>query len=110
LLSGITLLDFNRQPMESLMSLYHLFEDAHRRVCLARQSGREERTAWHGLQTPSTMKAMIAQGWMQPVHGETPRVLNWYTFTDAGWSEYQRRFANAPDYFDPAFADFTQKA
>lgn len=84
------------------MSLESIFDDAHRRVCIARQRGEFDRARiWTGLGFPSEMKPAVARGMMVPLHGrETPRVLNWYLFTAAGWAEYDRRFAGAPDYFE----------
>lgn len=89
------------------MALYHIFEDGHRRVAIAKSQGRTDRSKmWTGLGFPSEMKEAIAKGYMRPVFSETPRVLNWYTFTDAGWAEYDRLYADAPDFFDPNFSSY----
>lgn len=84
------------------MHNHDLFEDAHRRVCIAKQRNETDRSRmWTGLAVPSTMKPLIKRGLMKPVHPpERPRAANWYTFTDAGWEEYDRRYKDEPDYFD----------
>ena len=77
-----------------------LFDDAHRRVCLASSRNETDRAKiWTGLAFPGEMRWLIKKGWMQPVYRETPRVLNWYPFTEAGWQEYDRRYADKPDWF-----------
>lgn len=83
-----------------MSTLSNIFNDAHRRVCIAKQRGETDRSKmWTGMDCPSGMKEAITRGWMQPVHGETPRVIGWYTFTEAGWAEYDRLYANEPDFF-----------
>lgn len=80
-----------------------IFDDAHRRVCIAKARGETDRQKiWSGLAVPSSMKEVIARGWMKPVHNVTPRVLNWYTFIEEGWAEYDRRYADKPDWFAAA--------
>lgn len=83
--------------------LNHIFDDAHRRVCIAKRRGEKSRARiWTGLALPYQMKAAISAGLMQPIRHETPRVLNWYTFTAEGWKEYDRRYKGKPDWFDKA--------
>lgn len=48
---------------------------------------------WTDMDFPSGMKEDITKGWVQPVHGETPR------FTESGWVEYDRLYADASDFF-----------
>lgn len=82
--------------------------DAHRRVCIAKQRNETDRSKiWTGLTIPSEIKSLIQGGVFMPVHRETARVLNWYTFTEHGWKEYDRLFSGAPDYFDPSFQEFS---
>lgn len=84
-----------------------LFNDAHRRVCLAKERSNTDRSKiWVGLQYPSQMKELIAKGLVAPVSGETPRCLSWYMFTEKGWAEYDRKFKDAPDWFSPEYANF----
>lgn len=82
-------------------SLIELFDDAHRRVCIAKSKKEDKprERIWTGLAMPSHIKPGVEQGFFKPVHGETPRVLNWYTFTEKGWEEYDRRYAGKPDWF-----------
>lgn len=94
------------------MSLQDMFVEAHRRVCIAKNRGETSRDKiWTGLEYPSYMKPMVDRGWMRPVDGETPKVLNWYTFTEAGWAKYDQALGHAPDYFDDeAFKNFSLPA
>jgi hypothetical protein len=83
-----------------------LWTDAHRRVCIAKARAEyaDRNIIWTGLAAPSYMKPLVRDGYMVPVFGsETPRVANWYRFTEKGWQEYDRRYKDKPDFFDPAF-------
>lgn len=80
-----------------------IFDDAHRRVCIAKQRNEKDRSRiWTGLSMPSRIRMATKAGYMRPACGsaETPRVLNWYTFTPDGWSEYDRRYKGKPDWFE----------
>ena len=91
------------------MKMHEIFDDAHRRICIAKQRNEFKKSdMWIGLAVPSHMKAAKNKGWIKTVNRETPRVLNWYRFTESGWMEYEKRFANAPDYFDSEFPSFVQ--
>lgn len=83
------------------MTLDDVFDDAHRRVCIAKTRNEIDRSRmWVGLAFPSEMKAAVSRGLLRPLHGSgKARVLNWYVFTDAGWSEYDRRYLGKPDWF-----------
>jgi len=90
------------------MSLSNIFKDAHRRVSIAKQRVQHDRSRmWTGLDYPSGMKEAIKKGFMTPVFSETPRILGWYTFTEAGWAEYDRLYGEAPDYFSPDFFNYS---
>jgi hypothetical protein len=83
------------------MNISDMFDDAHRRVCIAKQRDVIDRTTvWIALAHPSEMKGAIKSGLVVPVHQETPKVLNWYKFTPKGWEDYDRRYAGKPDWFD----------
>lgn len=91
------------------MSLTLNFIEAHRRVCISKKSvqTKERSKLWIGLTVPSDMKEMKKKGYVVPHGGrETPRVLNWYLFTDAGWAKYDTIFKDAPDYFAKEFESF----
>ena len=72
--------------------------------CPDRERGDTDRgRIWTGLAYPQEMKRVVARGWMRPYHHTAkPRILNWYLFTEAGWAEYDRRYAGKPDYFERA--------
>ncbi len=96
------------------MSLYHIFEDAHRRVCIAEsrsyaETGKEanRERIWTGMQYPSGMKEAVEKGIMRPLDKETPRILGWYCFTELGWKMYDMMFKDAPDYFSEAFKTYS---
>jgi hypothetical protein len=82
-----------------------LWDDAHRRVCIAKDKKVDPRKSWHGLAMPSEMKKAVAEGIMEPVYGERPRVLCWYKLTTVGWVEYNKRYAGKPNWFS---ADHTR--
>jgi hypothetical protein len=91
------------------MNLHDIFDDAHRRICIFRQSGdNKPRVAiWTGLDMPSRMKIAVERGFMTPLNGKaTPKVTNWYLFTEKGWAQYDALYSNAPDYFSKQYADF----
>jgi hypothetical protein len=87
------------------MSEQWIWTDAHRRVCIAKQRGENNRARmWVGLGPPSAYKSMMKRGYMKPLDDFlTPRVANWFLFTEAGWAEYDRRYKDKRDFFDPAF-------
>ncbi len=82
-------------------SLHNLFDDAHRRVCIAK--GKREfrglEHVWAGCGFPSEFKH--AKQFFRPVDDkETPRISGWYRFTEEGIAEYRRRYDGKPDWFD----------
>lgn len=82
-------------------SLHALFDDAHRRVCIAKQKGNFEslEKVWAGMGYPSEFKE--AKQFFRPLRdAEPPRVMGWYFFTKEGMAEYERRYAGKPDWFE----------
>ena len=55
---------------------------------------------WTALAFPSEIKKHVKDGIYVPVFkNETPRVLNWYKFTDKGIKIYKEKYDGKPDYF-----------
>jgi hypothetical protein len=89
------------------MGLRDIFDDAHRRVCIAHQRNEFDRAKiWTGCGFPSYLKIGVEQGFLTPVYGEKPKVSGWYTFTEKGWAQYDQIFKNAPNYFSPEYEGF----
>jgi hypothetical protein len=89
-------------------SLRDIFDDAHRRVCIAKQRNQTDRAGiWTGMDYPRQMKQAVEKGFMAPLDKETPRVMGWYKFTEKGWAQYDHIFSQAPDYFDDAYQSFS---
>lgn len=89
------------------MGLRDIFDDAHRRVCIAKQRNEFDRDRmWTGCGFPSHLKIAVEQGFLEPVDRETPKVSGWYRFTEKGWAKYDQIFQHAPDYFAPEYQDF----
>jgi hypothetical protein len=90
-----------------MSTLRDIFDDAHRRVCIAKQRNEEDRSRmWTGLDYPREMREAVAKGLMVPLNNETPRVMGWYKFTEKGWAQYDHIFSQAPDYFDADYKSF----
>jgi len=88
-------------------SLRDIFDDAHRRVCIANQRNETDRERiWTGMDYPSEMRRAVEKGLMVPVGKETARVIGWYKFTEKGWAQYDNIFSQAPDYFDTSYKEF----
>jgi hypothetical protein len=53
------------------------------------------------------MKVAVDRGFMTPLNGKaTPKITNWYLFTEKGWAQYDALYANAPDYFSKEYSGF----
>ncbi|TLX16396.1 hypothetical protein [Rhizobium sp. MHM7A] len=90
-----------------MSSLRDIFDDAHRRVCIAKQRNEEDRSRmWTGMNYPREMRQAVEKGFMVPLAKETPRVMGWYKFTEKGWAQYDHIFSQAPNYFDAAYQGF----
>lgn len=90
-----------------MSSLIDVFDDAHRRVCIARGRNEDDRgRMWTGMNYPREMREAVEKGYMSPLGRERHRVVGWYQFTEKGWAKYDQIFSEAPDYFSDAYRDF----